>query len=147
MSSKQIRNILDHVRGFKHRLVNVYETLGRTEQDEKLQLLLRYLRGHEEQIEKTLDSYEQELPEGVLNTWVQFVDDETLRTVFSNVQIHSGMTPEELIECSLKFDAALEQVYHDVVDSTSSGHIRDVFTNLAEMEESKDRQYARSLLH
>lgn len=146
MPSKQIRNVLDHVRGFKHHLVEVYEKIGQTEQDEKPQLMLKYLSQHEEQIANTLDGYEQKLSEGILKTWVQFVDDEALRTIFQDVQVHSGMTPEELVECSLKFDAALVRVYRDVVDSTSSPHLQEIFMNLIQMEESKDRQYARSLL-
>lgn len=146
MPSKQIRDILDHVRDFKHQLVELYEKLGQMEQDEKQQLLLKYLGRQEEQIARTLDGYEPELSKGILNTWVQFVDDEALRTISHDVQVHAGMTPEELIERSLQFDAALVQVYRDVIESTSAPHLQEVFMNLIEMEESKDRQNARSLL-
>lgn len=146
MASKRIRDILDHVRAFKHHLVEIYEHLSETEHDERLKLLLHYLGRHEEQIEKTLDRYENDVSEGILNTWVRFVDDEALRTIFHDVEIHSGMTPDEVIDAALRFDASLLQVYRDVADSTAATHVQEAFTNLAEMEENKDHQYARSLL-
>ena len=146
MSSKRVRDILSRVREFHHRLAKLYQGLSKDQQDEKGRLLLQYMGRHEAEFERCLARYEREAVEGILDSWVRFADDDSLNLVLCEVPLRADMTPEELIECALKFDDALLALYRHLADSTTAPRVQELFATLAEMEENKEHRYARSLL-
>ncbi|WDI41735.1 hypothetical protein [Bremerella sp. P1] len=146
MPSKQVKDILDHVRSVHHQLNKVCHQLSTNEPDERLQLLLAYIGRHEEAFNSAVRRYEKESNvKTALDTWLQFTADETITEAFANLDLHAGMTAEEIVEQVLSFDAKLMDLYRDLAASTSSSQVRDLFSDLVQMAEGKQHQYARIL--
>lgn len=146
MPSRQVKDILDHVRSVHHQLNKVCHQLSTNEPDERLQLLLAYIGRHEEAFNNAVRRYEKESSvKTALDTWLQFTADETITEAFVDLDLHAGMTAEEIVEQVLSFDAKLMDLYRDLAASTSSSQVRDLFSDLVQMAEGKQHQYARIL--
>ncbi|QDV20542.1 hypothetical protein Pan153_52170 [Gimesia panareensis] len=146
MPSKQVKDILEHIRSVHHQLNQVVCTLGAQEPDPRLQLLLRYLGRHEENFSKALKRYEKDaVGKGVLETWLQFSSDEIIDEAFQEVDLHMGMPPEEIIRNVLLLDTKLVKLYRDLAVSAPVPRVQELFVDLIQMEEGKEHQYARIL--
>lgn len=146
MPSKQIKDILDHIRAVHHELNKVCHQLSAGEPDERLRLLLAYIGRHEESFNIAVRRYEKEASaRTVLDTWLQFTADESISEAFRELDLHPGMTAEEIVEQVLSFDTKLVDLYRDLAESTSSSQVRDLFSDLLQMAEGKQHQYARIL--
>lgn len=146
MPSKQVKDILDHIRSVHHQLNKVCHQLSASEPDERLQLLLTYIGRHEEAFNRAIRQYEKEANvKMAVDTWLQFSADNTVDDAFRELDLHAGMTAEEIVEQVLSFDAKLMELYRDLADSTSSSQVRELFSNLVQMAEGKQHQYARIL--
>ncbi len=146
MPSRQVKDILDHVRGYHHKLGRRFSELSARESDERLALLLKYLAGHEKKFEESLAAYEDDAAKEVLNTWLKFVPDETIDGALKHFDLRDDMDADEIIAAVLAFDKSLIDLYRQLADKAPIARIQEVFMNLLQMEESKDRQYARSVL-
>lgn len=145
MPSTQVKDILEHIRTFHHQVSEYYKELSSQEPDERVELLLQYLARHEENFNETLGKYEEEAAQGVLDTWLQFAADDTIDAALQPIELDKNMDPDEIIRYAMILDRRLIQLYREIADSTGVSSVRDLFSNLILMEESKDRQYARSL--
>ncbi|PQO25651.1 hypothetical protein C5Y96_22790 [Blastopirellula marina] len=146
MPSKQVKDILDHIRSVHHQLNKVCRELSAGEPDARLQLLLEYIGRHEEVFNSAVRRYEKEANvKTAIETWLQFSADESINEAFHDLDLHPGMTAEEIVEQVLAFDAKLMTLYRDLADSTSSSQVRELFSDLVQMAEGKQHQYARIL--
>lgn len=146
MPSKQVKDLLDHIRSVHHQLNKLCRELSACEPDSRLQLLLEYIGRHEEAFNSAVRRYEKEANvKSAMDTWLQFSVDESIDEAFHDLDLHAGMTAEEIVEQVLSFDAKLMTLYHDLADSTSSSQVRELFTDLLQMAEGKQHQYARIL--
>ncbi|PQO43923.1 hypothetical protein [Blastopirellula marina] len=146
MPSKQVKDILDHVRAAHQQVKKVCDELRGHEPDARLQLLLEYIGRHEEAFNTALQLYEQDARgKGLLETWLQFSADEAIDEDFAALRLSEGMQADEIVQQVLDFDAKLVALYRDLATSTSSEHVQELFNDLAQLEEDKERQYARLL--
>ncbi|WP_144973436.1 hypothetical protein [Bremerella volcania] len=137
---------MDHVRAVHHQLNKACKQLSASEPDTRLQLLLDYVGRHEEAFNIALRRYEKEAnAKAAIDTWLQFSADETINEALREMDLHPGMTAEEIVEQVLSFDAKLMALYRDLAESTSSAQVRELFSDLIQMAEGKQHQYARIL--
>ncbi len=146
MASCQIKDILNHVRGYHRSLRNQLESLSHWETDDRLQLLLNYMARHELNFEKALAAYEADAATGILNTWLKFVPDETIENALRHLVIADNTSVEEILATVLEFDKMLIDLYRELADETPIPRVQELFKHLLEMETSKDRQYTLSSL-
>lgn len=146
MPWKQVKDILDHVRAAHQEVEKACDQLRGREPDDRLQLLLDYIGRHEAAFNSAVQRYEQDARgKGLLETWLQFSADEGIDEELQALNLHTGMTAEEIVQQVLDFDAQLVTRYRDLAASTSSEHLQELFKDLAQLEEDKERQYARLL--
>jgi rubrerythrin len=145
MPSKRVKDILEHIRSFHHRIGDRYANLSEHESDERLVLLLKYLARHEENFNECLGRYEEDAAKGILETWLQFAGDDTLDEALQRVDLTEDMDVDDIIRCAMSLDKKLVELYRGLADATAAPRVRELFENLIEMEESKDHQYARSI--
>ncbi len=101
MPSKQIRDILEHVREFHRSLHDFYEECSEETEDERVKALLDYIGRHEGNFNEALARYEETAARGVLDTWLQFAPDETLNQALKKVEFTPGVSPDEVIQVAL----------------------------------------------
>jgi rubrerythrin len=143
---QQVRDVLKRVKGIYHQLRDYYEDLGDEAKDEKLRLLLDYMSRHEEYIDAALADYEPQAAESTLNTWLQYIPDESLRRTFEEARFEPGMSRDEVIETALRLDQALIELYEFLAESRTVPKVQELFASLVEMERKKNYQYAWATL-
>ncbi len=148
MPSRQVRDVVDHVRSYHRNLAQQLDALGKLEKaaNARLELLLNYMARHENNIEKALAKYEVDAEKNVLDTWLKFVPDESLDRALRHLDLHDGMDAEDVLGAVLSFDKSLIELYQELADETPLPEVHELFTDLLKMEDSKDRQYALSVL-
>ena len=69
-----------------------------------------------------------------------------LERAFRKIDFRPDVSVDDLIHCALELDHSLSELYRELAGETFSLRVQELFTDLLEMERSKDRQYTRSAL-
>ncbi len=149
MPSRQVRDIVEHVRFYHRNLSQQLDSFDKQldkSANPRFEMLVSYMARHEQNFEKLLAKYESEASRRVLNTWLKFVPDESLDRTLKHLDLHNGMDADEILGVVLKFDKSLIELYQELADETPLPEVHELFTDLLKMEDSKDRQYAMSVL-
>lgn len=146
MSVLQIRDVLGLIRGYHQGLAERLQSLSGHVSDERVCMLLEYMAVHELSFVKTLASYQKDAGEGVLNTWLQFVPDDAIGDALSRLEFSAEMPAAEILNVVLAFDRALIEMYRELAAESSVPHVQELFANLLDQEERKDRKFSISVL-
>lgn len=122
------------------------EAAGYTAQDGRVRALLELAGRHEKLMELNLARYEGQGEKGVLETWLQFTPEESLRETFENTRLDPEMSMEDVVQCVIEWDQTLLDLYRQFAGATAAGRVQELFASLAEMEEAKQESLSWSLL-
>jgi len=117
--------------------------MGQGTEQARVSLLLDYLSQHEKGLARNLDDYEKGAADDVLDHWIQFTPSEALDAFFDEHELKPEMPLDEVVRTVLQFDDYLIAFYRQVAEETVSEEVRNLFTRLAEQEESDKRKTAR----
>ena len=109
-------------------------------------MLLEYLKRHEDHLEQTLGKFEQDKSQKVLESWFQYAPDQDLKDVLTELNINENMSTDDVVEMALKLDDYFIDLYQDMVNSSTSTPVKEVFQNLLDMEEHEKIQLAKTAL-
>ena len=144
MPSKQIRDVLHHVRDAQQAIASEFQVFAANAKDQRVQFLLDYFARQEDQLTRILGSYEEELSEGLLETWLQFVDDDRLDSVARESRLPANADLEDVVDACLTFDEAVVALYTECAESTSAPEVVELFSGLVKLEDAARRQFARA---
>lgn len=142
MPSVQVRDILDSIRGFYGELSDRFRAEQQRLDGEPLSYLLQYLSVHEQELEQSIAKFEDDADAAVLDTWLQFGADDTLDEALKGLDLHPGMTSDDIVGEALKVDTRLIELYKELAGESSVGHVSELFEGLARMQEARERQLA-----
>lgn len=146
MRYAQVREMLDQVRDFHGQLAEYYHQLSESTDRQRVKLLLDHLSGHEQQLQDSLRSYEEDASEQVMNTWVDCKYCNEVLATCEQMPIGSETSVESVAQATMDIDRCLVRFYREVAEKVESEKVRDVFQNLVEMEENELRKLALSAL-
>jgi len=147
MYYKTVKDVVEHSRKLHQQLSKLYKEINQEQTQERVKMLLNYLQRHEEHLQQSLDQFEKDKSQKVLESWFQYTPDQDLSEVLSTIEINDHMDTEEIILIALKLDDYFIQLYEDMVESTSSPTVREVFQNLLDMEQQEKIRTARAALN
>ena len=142
----QVKDILEHIRAYHRSLSQQLDELSVHETDERLRLLTKHIARHEVNFNRALARYEHGTAQGVLNTWLRFVPEESVDSALKEIQLSDDMSAEEILASVLAFDQSLIELYHELTDETPLPRIQELFNNLLEMERNNERQFSLTVL-
>lgn len=145
MASVQVRDILDSIRTFYGCLSDRFKQAQQNVQGEQLPYLLEYIAIHEGQLGTGIEEFEENAEDGLLDTWLQFGSDETLKGILDQLELNSDMNEDEVLAAALKVDTQLISLYQELAGESSVPHVRELFEALAKMQEARERQLARAI--
>jgi len=135
-SYKTVREILNQVSIWHHRLLEHCCEGEEPEQDDPFRPLVEYLSEHERAAKHVLDRYKPTERETILNTWLQYVPGEQVDDVFTSRNLDDSKAPEEIVAMILEFDNALVELYKTLANqSQAHPRVNELFQGLLEMEE------------
>jgi rubrerythrin len=143
---ERTRDVLDHARAFHHQVSDLYQRLEDRVEKERVQMLLDYLRRHEKHLEQSLADYEEEASKRILETWFQYTLEEDPSELLSELEVKGDMPVDDVVRLALRLDDYLIALYRNMADHTDIPDVKEVFTNLLELEQEDEHQIARNAL-
>lgn len=140
MRFERARDVLKHAKTFHLQLNDFYKLIEEQENTPKAQLLLEYIISQEASLAKHLDHFEKETPAGVLDTWLQYVNDEEILQIPKVNASHSKQSVDDILKISMKMSDELIEVYRLVEAQVDESNVKEIFDNLANMQLQKQRQ-------
>ena len=145
-AGKQVHEILDAIRGVHRQLADHYRDFEEVVADERLQLLLEDMERRELSFDDCVAQYEANEDSEALGTWLQFVPDEAVHVDHLSERLAEPRTMEDLAEETLTAEQqAVRRLSRDG-QGGSNPELKDLFTDLAKMEERNDCHYVTTLL-
>ena len=146
MPYETVRDILERIKAFHRRLSDYYQQSKSAAANERVALLLDYMGRHERLIDRCVAKYEKQGSHTVLDTWIQYIPDLSLREAFEEARLEPDMPVEEVFAQAMKLDSVLLAFYEQLASYSAAPKLQELFEDLLAMEKTKETEYARSLL-
>ncbi len=146
MRYKTVRDVVVHSRQLHHQISEFYQNLGERHQQERVKILLEYLKRHEDHLEETLAKFEKDKSQKIWDEWFQYAPEHDLEKVLDGEEIRMDMDIDDVVTLALKLDDYFIDLYQDMVQNAVSSAVKDVFQNLLEMEQKEKIRLARTAL-
>ncbi len=117
MQFKTVKDVVDHSRLLHKQISEHYHKLSEETSQARVSMLLEYLKRHEDHLEQTLCKF---------------------------LNINENMSTDDVVEMALKLDDYFIDLYQDMVSSSTSTPVKEVFQNLLDMEEHEKIQLANA---
>lgn len=146
MPARKLRQVLDAIRTVHRKLAARYHELRKEACDERIQLLLEDMEQRERKLERCIAQYEHDAGSRVPETWVQFVPEDVLQVNDLTQRLSAPKSLCELVEETLKVNGALSEAYLTMAKEAPIPALKELFTDLANIEDRNDRHYAKAVL-
>lgn len=146
MSFKTVRDVLQLSQEIHSSASNLYEQLREQTQRERVDMLLKFLSRHEEELANTLAKVQGEVSERILGEWHQTELTSIESTLDGCKECHPDISIQELVNMALKVDDSLINLYKHMASEASTDDARQLFNNLVVLEENEKMKTARAAL-
>lgn len=140
---EQVKDVLDYGIGVHARLHDVYEKLQRQSEQTRVKMVLDYLSRHEQNREEAMQRFEDGARKNILNMWLQYAPSSKIEQLLTQYDARSDMSVDDVIKLAMSFDDALIALYRETARESDDPRVRDVFQNLAEMENREKQRFIR----
>lgn len=146
MSFKTVRDVLQLSQDIHKNAAILYEQLRDQTQRERIDMLLKFLSGHEEELAQTLAKVQQDVSERILDEWHQTELTSIAGVLDGCKECHPDISVQELVNLALKVDDSLISLYRHMSSEASTDEARQLFNNLVVLEENEKMKTARAAL-
>ncbi|WP_283789389.1 hypothetical protein QNI23_005670 [Bermanella sp. WJH001] len=146
MYYKTVKDVVDYSRKLHQQISKLYQEISQDQTQERVKMLLDYLQRHEAHLEKSLNQFEHDKSQAVLDSWFQYAPDQSITEVLESIEITNHMSTDEVIAMALKLDDYFIELYEGMVENASSSAVKSVFQNLLEMEQQEKIRTSRAAL-
>jgi len=136
----QTKELLKRIRNFHNKLNRFYADLGSVTKDEKVKLLLTYLKSHESNMEKELMQYSQEADKKVLDSWFTYTLDDRKWQFLDMMCVDEDMTVDDVMDTVLKADQYLQDLYGGLTRIADNREAKAIFETLHKNGERERRK-------
>lgn len=145
MRFEKARDAIKHAKSFHVSLYQLYEFMATRENSQKVKLVLDYMIQHEKDLAETLNNYEKNTSTGVLDTWLQYTNDNNILKIPEQETLKSTMSIEDIFELSIGFSDALIEVYKQVEEQVDETELKEIFISLANMQDKEKRKLSMNI--
>lgn len=146
MHYQTVKDVVDHSRQLHQQISAIYKKLGEDQSQDRVAMLFDYLKRHEDHLELSLDQFEKDKSQKVLDTWFQYAPDHNIAEVLNDIQVNDHMTTDEVVAMALKLDDYFIELYEDMVEHSASDAVKAVFQNLIDMEQQEKIRVSKTAL-
>lgn len=146
MSYSTVRDILTYSQNVHQHASALYEQLREETQRERVDMMLKLLALHEQGLASAIAGFREDRRSRILDEWHQFEPADIGDLLSECRAIHPDVSVDELVMIALKVDEFLIRVYQQLAADASSAEARELFENLAALEESEKIRTVRAAL-
>lgn len=143
---RQVRDVLGYGKKLHAEISAFYERANQHEQREQVSMLLDYLGRHERHLEENMARFEHDARRNIMDAWLSHAPRMNIEPLVENCEIKADMNLDEVIQIACQFDDALVALYKEVAAVAKEPRIKEVFQNLAALEETEKVQMLRSAM-
>ncbi|MGF1612384.1 MAG: hypothetical protein ACFCVA_00340 [Gammaproteobacteria bacterium] len=143
---ERTQDVLDHARSFHHQVADLYQRLEDRTEKERVKLLLDYLQRHEKHLEESLSQYEEGASKRVLDTWFQYSLEQDPSDILADIELKKDMSVDDVVRLALRLDDYLIDLCKSMADRADIPELKELFTNLCELEQQEKYRLARNAL-
>jgi len=142
MSYDPIRRIMNRSKKIHEGIRGFYERLSDQTEKQRVQMLLEYLKGHQKELEDTLEDLKSQASQDVLDAWLQYRPEPSVEQMLPDMEFKPEMSVDELLQAALSIDDALITYYRRIAENTEFQEVKEVFASLAEKIENDKSKLA-----
>lgn len=146
MSFKTVRDVLVLSQDIHSSASNLYEQLREQTQRERVDMLLKFLSKHEEELAQILAKVTADVSEKILDEWHQTELTSVAQILDGCKECHPDISVDELVNMALRVDDSLISLYKHMASESSTDGARQLFNNLVLLEENEKMKTARAAL-
>jgi rubrerythrin len=140
---EQVKDVLDYGIQLHGQLTDLYDSLNQQNDQARVKMLLDYLSRHEKNREQAMQRFEDESRKSILNFWLQYSPGSNVEQLLRDAAVRPDMSVDDVIKIAMAFDNAMIELYKGAAIIVDDPHAKEVFTNLAEMEEQEKHRFIR----
>jgi len=144
MEFERTRDVLDHVRAFHERVSSFYENLADEANQQRTRMILDYMSRHEKHLQESIGRYEEDAAKEILDTWFQYSPEEDLLVRLTDIEVTHDMSVDDVVGIAMRLDDSLIELYGELEESALSENVKDLFSNLLELEKQEEHKIART---
>lgn len=146
MHYQTVKDVVDHSRQLHQDISGLYAKLSEDQTQVRVGMLLEYLKRHEDNLEQSLDQFESDKSQKVLESWLQYTPDQDVSDVLLGLTISDHMSTDQVVDMALKLDDFFIELYQEIIDHSASSSVKVVFQNLLDMEQQEKISMAKTAL-
>jgi hypothetical protein len=141
---KKVRDILKNLQSVHNQINDYYNHLSNTVEKEKVKILVDHINQNKLTFKNVLKKYEHEGKQLLLDTWIQYTPEESLKQELDELELKSEMSIDEVIQIAVDFDDWLENYYQYMAETVTSTNLKAFFSNLMESVHKKKLELVSS---
>ena len=135
MRFKPIRDFLAYIEECHMALADLYLRLSLEANDEKVKLLLDFMKNKEQLSYLHLHEYAQQAPESILETWLDNVFDQSFPMKCQQMQLQPEVDIDGVVALAMKLDTQLIELLQSAAYSAATVEAEVALENLTNQEE------------
>lgn len=140
---EQVRDVLNYGIGLHDRLHDVYRQLQEDSEQTRVKMVLDYLSRHERSRAQAMERFEEGARQNILNTWLQYAPSSEIENLLSKCGRPVNLGVDDVVKLAMCFDDAMIALYRETAREFDDPQVRDLFSNLAEMESREKQRFVR----
>lgn len=146
MRIQQLSELLEYVAKCRLNMGKLYKRLHRNADSSRVKLMLEYFQQHEKHIHDTLESYIEDAPAKILDTWYQDVVFEDFIKRCDDAILPANMDEEQVLELHLDLENRLIEFLEKTAELTSSNDAKSALLDVIRVAKTQQKRLVHSVL-
>lgn len=135
MHFKPMKDFLLYIENCHKALADLYQRLSIEANDDKVKLLLEYMKTKEQLSYINLHEYVRRAPLSLLETWLDDFFDQSFPQRCKYLKLKAELTVEDVVTLAIQLDMQLIKVMQTAADNSTTTEAERVLENLSKQEE------------
>jgi len=135
VSYKPIKEFLSYIEDCHVALAQLYQRLSLEATDEKVKLLLDFMRNKEQLSYLHLHEYSQQAPVSLLDTWLENVFDQSFPMKCAQMKLQAELAVEDVVALAMNLDTQLIELLQTAAFNSPTIEAELALENLTNQEE------------
>ncbi|MGZ9899486.1 hypothetical protein [Shewanella gaetbuli] len=146
MRIQQLSELLDYIAKCRLDMGKLYKRLHANADSSRVKLMLEYFQQHEKHIHDTLESYIEDAPAKILDTWYQDIVFEDFLKRCNDTVLPASMDEERVLELHLDLENRLIGLLEKAEELTSSNDAKSALQDVIRVAQTQQKRLVHSVL-
>ena len=146
MRIQQLSELLDYVANCHLDMEKLYKRLDNNADSSRVKMMLDYFQQHQRHIYETLESYIEDAPSRILNTWYKDITFEDFSKRCAEATLPANMDEEAVLELHLDLENRLIALVEKTAMNSPTEEIKNTLMDLVRVTKTQQQRLVLSTL-